>query len=109
MSQRTDAALLGFVDGASGTEPQTDDAEYRRFYIFGRLAREQDERDRAGAFEPSIDYPTRPRPAPSIPRPAPATGGEFALAVVCLIGVFGVGMAFAAGLVALAERMAVAP
>ena len=109
MSQRTDAALIGFIDGASGVVPQTDDAEYRRFYVYGRLAREQDERDRAVAFEPSIDYPTRPRPAPSIPRPAPATATDVVLAVVCLIGVFGFGMALAAGLVSIAERLAVAP
>lgn len=119
MSQRTDAALLGFIDGASGVVPQTDDAEYRRFYAYGKLARRKDDIDRAFAeeaarverhpLEPSIDYPPRPRPAPSIPRPAPVTGGEFALAVVCLIGVFGFGMALAAGLVSIAERLAVAP
>ena len=104
-----DAHWQGYLDGAAGVAPVSDHAEYRRFYVYGRLAREQDERDRAGAFEPSIDYPTRPRPAPSIPRPAPATATDVVLAAVCLIGVFGFGMALAAGLVSIAERLAVAP
>jgi len=72
--------------------------------------------DETPELEPSIDYPypvgedTAPfvpvAARPEIPRPAPVTSTDVALAVVCLIGAAAFGMAFAAALVALAERMA---
>jgi len=72
-------------------------------------------------FEPTVEMPvvrTEPWPVPGIPRASRrpgytsppvsqhATRGEMALVAVCVGVVFVFGMLFAAGLVAVAERMA---